>query len=217
MKPDTLAFDLDGTLSHKGRTKDALVDRLRALRKDFRLILITSRCRKELERVIPTDPFHVVAYEGGCFVEQDGITFERLPDGWDKERNVFLKEVRSRGIVPGTCEEAIISFASGDVEKLPPLSDTMRLELNLDRAMVQPSARDKGETLLYCVARLGSSRVAVFGNGENDLAMFRVAQVRIALANSVDSLKAIADYTATAEDGEGVMEALRNYFGIKTL
>lgn len=217
MKPDTLAFDLDGTLSQGGRTRAEVVESLRALRNDFRLILITSRCRKELVNVIPTDPFHIIAYEGGCFVEQGRVTFARLPYGWSKARSAFLREVGSRGIEAGECEEAIISVASAEAERLPPLYAGMKLELNLDRAMVQPAVRDKGETLLYCMARLGSARVAAFGNGENDLAMFRVSHVRIALANSVDSLKAIADYTAKAEDGEGVLEALRGCFGIKTL
>jgi hydroxymethylpyrimidine pyrophosphatase-like HAD family hydrolase len=49
------------------------------------------------------------------------------------------------------------------------------------------------------------------GDGENDLEMFRVCHVRVAVRNSVEVLKEQADYITTEDNGKGVTEAIDRY------
>jgi hydroxymethylpyrimidine pyrophosphatase-like HAD family hydrolase len=77
---------------------------------------------------------------------------------------------------------------------------------NRDSAMVIPpgiSKRTGLEAALRLIGELPSLTVAV-GDGENDVALFAVAGVSVAVANAVDVLKSRADVVLTQPNGKGI-------------
>ena len=59
------------------------------------------------------------------------------------------------------------------------------------------------EAALRTLGELPSATVAV-GDGENDIPLFAVAGVSVAVANAVDALKARADVVLTEPNGKGI-------------
>ena len=79
---------------------------------------------------------------------------------------------------------------------------------NRDSAMVLPpgiSKRTGLEVALRAIGELPGATVAV-GDGENDVALFAVAGVSVAVANAVDILKARADVVLARPNGKGVAD-----------
>lgn len=71
---------------------------------------------------------------------------------------------------------------------------------------------DKGEGILALAAHLGLDprHTVAFGDGGNDAAMIKAAGIGVAMGNALESLKSLADYTTTAVDDDGILNALRH-------
>lgn len=72
-----------------------------------------------------------------------------------------------------------------------------------------PRGIDKGSGLLLALEALGipAEDSVAFGDGQNDLGMFRAAGLRIAMGNGSDALKAEADYVTTDLWDDGLWNA----------
>ena len=54
--------------------------------------------------------------------------------------------------------------------------------------------------------------VMAFGDSNNDVAMLRNAGIGIAMANSEENVKAVADYTTASNNDDGIALSLRTFF-----
>jgi phosphoglycolate phosphatase (TIGR01487 family) len=90
-----------------------------------------------------------------------------------------------------------------DIKKI-----NIRLIRNVDSIMLLPPNVDKGTGILKALEILGIDKknLAVIGDGENDMEMFSVAGVKVAVANAVKILKRNADIVCKNPYGEGVSE-----------
>ncbi len=70
----------------------------------------------------------------------------------------------------------------------------------------------KGRALQALAARLDipSDLIVAFGDGYNDESMMQAAGFRVAMGNSVDEIKAIADYTTDTNHNDGVALAVES-------
>lgn len=59
--------------------------------------------------------------------------------------------------------------------------------------------------------KVPAARVAVIGDGPNDVAMFRQAGVSIAMGEAVDEVRAAADYVTSSNDDEGWARGIERY------
>ncbi|MBS7642977.1 phosphoglycolate phosphatase [Candidatus Bathyarchaeota archaeon] len=96
------------------------------------------------------------------------------------------------------------------------INETMlnvNIEYNRDSLMILPPGIDKGKGVLRALLLLGVPRggLACIGDAENDVALFKIADVSVAVANAVDSLKRQADIICDSPHGNGVMEFVKNY------
>ena len=68
----------------------------------------------------------------------------------------------------------------------------------------------KGRALQALADQLGISNnlIVAFGDGYNDESMMEIAGFRVAMGNSVDEIKAIADYTTDTNQNDGVALAV---------
>lgn len=78
---------------------------------------------------------------------------------------------------------------------------------------ITPPGRDKGTFLESISKRLAvpPRAIAVIGDGDNDLAMFRKAGVSIAMGNASDEVKSRATHAAAANTEEGFARAIEQY------
>jgi hydroxymethylpyrimidine pyrophosphatase-like HAD family hydrolase len=93
-----------------------------------------------------------------------------------------------------------------------------KLVPNRDSLMVLPPNVDKGTGVATTVEHFGTTRklfLTCFGDGENDLALFAPADLRVAVANAVGALKSIADVVTKEPGGYGVAEYLNETFLIE--
>jgi phosphoglycolate phosphatase (TIGR01487 family) len=201
-----LAIDFDGTMKGPGsHVSKRLIRRLVALRRSgTKLVLVTGRCIPELEQLIDISLFDAVVAENGTIVLIDGKKELLAPKSWAPLRARLSKHFE-RG-----CEEVVISLDREEEARATRIvNGAAKIELNKNRIMIMPKGLDKASGLAEAVRSLGTEgSVASVGDGENDLSMFRASDYKVALENSVDSLKREADYTATRPDGEGVVEAI---------
>lgn len=78
---------------------------------------------------------------------------------------------------------------------------------------IYPTNLDKGAIMLKIAKDLGYSKENIFaiGDGLNDRAMIEQAQIGVAMGNSPQLLKDVADYTTKDVKDDGVYFALKHY------
>ncbi|MBE6469113.1 MAG: Cof-type HAD-IIB family hydrolase [Coriobacteriaceae bacterium] len=77
---------------------------------------------------------------------------------------------------------------------------------------VVPASGGKGVGVAAVLDRLGVTpeEAVAFGDGENDLPMFRAVGCAVAMGNAWDSVKAEADHVTTSVDDDGIWNACRH-------
>ena len=211
LRVDALATDLDGTLTSRGQPlTPGLVEAMKRLKANgTRLILVTGRCASEAIRITGDSLFDALVVENGAVLTVGTAKKRRAPKGWARERRRILTRLEEG------CEEVIVS---SPIENLPLarslVSGLASIQVNKDRLMVVPVGVDKGTGLSAVLKSLNLTpeSAACIGDGENDIPMFEICRFRIALRNSVDDLKRMADYIADGSAGEGALEAIRDLF-----
>lgn len=73
---------------------------------------------------------------------------------------------------------------------------------------ILPPRATKANAILRLKEMLGCDRVVCFGDAENDMSMFRIADECYAMANAVDELKAIATDVIGSHEEDGVARFL---------
>ncbi|MFM1534318.1 HAD hydrolase family protein, partial [Helcococcus ovis] len=76
-----------------------------------------------------------------------------------------------------------------------------------------PKNVSKGETLVEVAEKLGYniSDTVSFGDQGNDFTMIKLAGTGVAMGNSIDELKEIADFVTKTNDEDGVAEYIEKY------
>lgn len=72
---------------------------------------------------------------------------------------------------------------------------------------------DKGHGIAAMLQALSfpQMRSFAFGDGQNDVCMFRSVDVRVAMGNAVPALKQVADFVTRDFDQDGLLYALQHY------
>ena len=205
-----LALDFDGTIRSTDRpVEKGLLLKLVSLRDSgIKLILVTGRCLVDLRVLIDVSIFDAVVLENGAILLIGDRKANLAPPGWDSVR------LRLRRLFPRGHEEVIISLPREmEGEVLTRVGKSARIELNKDSLMILPPRVSKGSGLLMALKelRVTKNQVMCIGDAENDLAMFRVAHLKIAVRNSTPILKREADYVTQKDDGKGVSEAIERF------
>jgi len=209
MRHRVLACDYDGTLATEGVCSDETVEALeRVAAAGIRLVLVTGRTWEELADVFdPGTLFGAIVVENGAVVidvakGEEQLLAPRIPSG-------LVAEFQHTGVMPLVVGRVLCSTNWTQEAKLSAaiakLGVDRQVVRNRDSAMVLPpgiSKRTGIEAALRALGELPAATVAV-GDGENDVALFAVAGVSIAVANAVDVLKARADVVLSEPNGKG--------------
>lgn len=207
---DVIATDLDRTLTDSRlRPVPAALRQLRAMRAAGAfLVLVTGRTMPELRggrRFLSR--FDAAVLEGGAVIG-DADTLAPV-----RKRSLasVVRWLQQEG-VPHVAGLASVSMAWRDRKVLvrAPQRDRLCLARNRERLDVTWRGVDKGTGLQRILRSSGFSarHVLAFGDGENDIAMFRRVAWGVAVANAAPALKKCAAETAEGYGGFGVARFL---------
>lgn len=160
------------------------------------------------------------AQVGIFFEEQDRLIGEASAEIIDSIRGISGVEVSvTQDILHATQEAPTKMFMTSEHAMLVPLEQEIRqrqLKVNLVySAPIYLEATRQGINKGYALRRLSAhlriplERIAVLGDGGNDISMFEIAGLAIAMGNALPEVKAAADVIAPTNDAGGVAWALR--------
>jgi hydroxymethylpyrimidine pyrophosphatase-like HAD family hydrolase len=210
-----MAFDYDETLAAHGAISASTEAALAAAREaGWKLVLATGRPHEELLEVCPrVAMFDLVIDENGAvlYVPGQGVVEElaERPDGRLRE------EMRRLGL-PVTAGRIVTLTQQPHQREVREIIRRHNLALdvfcNRYAVMVVPRGTSKASGLRTGLARLGVApeETIAFGDDENDLTLFSVAGLRVAVGNAIDSVKAAADIVLARPNGEGITEFIRD-------
>lgn len=210
MRHRVLACDFDGTLATEGVCSDQTVEALeRVAAAGIRLVLVTGRTREELADVFdPGTLFEAIIVENGAVVIDVATGKEELLAPRIPSR--LVAEFERTGVTPLVIGRVLCSTAWSQQAKLSAaiakVGADRQVVRNRNSAMVLPAGISKRTGLEAALRDLGESASATIavGDGENDVALFAVAGVSVAVANAVDALKARADVVLGEPNGRGI-------------
>ncbi|WP_407344965.1 HAD hydrolase family protein [Pengzhenrongella phosphoraccumulans] len=203
-----IATDLDGTLTHDGvLNQDSMtaLDELRA--EGVAALLVTGRVADELDQDFPglTARFDAVVSENGAVVTtRAGTQLLAPPIELELESALVERGVPCRrGRVLLACDGAHTPIVSKQVERL---GLDCQLVHNRAALMVLPSGVSKGRGLFVALGGMGVSyhNTVAVGDAENDLSLLRTAEVGVAVADAVQSLRDHADIHLDVPSGAAV-------------
>lgn len=131
-----------------------------------------------------------------------------------------VKDLRSWLIERGAPVQKILFYFTDLNQRLEQLREMPALfpDYNITSSIycnieINSKAADKGKALLALCEKLGidPGDTMVLGDGLNDLGMFRVSGLRVAMANAADEVKAAADHVTGSCEESGVAAALKKY------
>jgi phosphoglycolate phosphatase-like HAD superfamily hydrolase len=207
-----VALDLDGTLAENDRLSDAAMAGVDDARDDgLTTILVTGRMLDELEQTFPglAGRFDAVVAENGALLAVGGDVHDLAPAveaalaAALAERGVPFR----RGRVLVACDAV---HAATVVEAVGRLGLDCQVVRNRGALMVLPAGVSKGTGLLAALAEFDVSphNTLAVGDAENDLALLEAAEVGVAVANAVASLRRHADLVLDEANGAGIAALL---------
>lgn len=207
-----LAVDYDGTVAREGRLSGSAARAIERLPgSGRRAVLLTGRRLEDLRRVCPQlGLFDLVVAENGAVLYDPRRREEMLLTAPANPRVAQL--LRERGVDPVDVGEALIATHENHravvLEAIRELELELQLIFNRSTVMVLPPGVNKASGLAAALRWLGLSRHEAVGIGdaENDHSFISSCECSVAVASSVESLKAAADVVTRAENGRGVAE-----------
>lgn len=211
-----VATDFDGTVTDGGAMSVTVLHALDRLRQDGVIrILVTGRIRVELLADFPDieKAFDAMVFENGAVTVVGGRT-RLLAPPVDREVALALdsKQIPNRR---GEVLLATDAVHAGDVLDIIGSRglDTQMIH-NRGQLMVLPAGVTKGTGLAAVLSEmnLSSHNTIAIGDAENDMAMFDVAEVGIAVANAVPSVRRHADMVLGEANGAGIASLVAGPF-----
>src|SRR5688500_12223093 len=209
-----LAMDYDNTLATNGRVAEATrlaLERLRASGR--RAILVTGRRLDDLSAVCEcTHIFdYVVAENGAVLYEPQSREITLLAEPPPGE---LVAALRRRGVQPLEVGRVIVATHAPQetqvIETIRERGLELQVIFNREAVMVLPAGINKASGTRLALRNLGMSphEVVAIGDAENDHSFLRLAECPVAVANAVDSIKAIAAFVTAGSAGDGVIEVI---------
>jgi phosphoglycolate phosphatase (TIGR01487 family) len=210
-----IACDYDGTIAVDGEmssvVEHALTD---AQRSGFLIALVTGREFDDLKTVCKRlDLFDLVVAENGAvtyFPEIGIVTDLATPPSSN-----FFAELR-REKISFSVGRVVVGTSSAQADRVRTIIRDLGLQLeitlNRDSAMILPAGINKATGLEEGVRRLGIrlSHVIGIGDAENDIPFMGACGYAVAVANAIDSVKAVADMVTGEPNGEGIAKFIKS-------
>jgi len=207
------ATDFDGTIAHDGTVDGPTLDALlRVKDAGLCLVMVTGRELPDLFNTFPeVNVFDRIVAENGAlmYTPSSGAVRQLAP----APPPALLTRLGNEGVPMSVGASIVATVEPHEHAVLAAIRD-LGLEwhviFNKGSVMVLPSNVTKATGLMPVLEDLAvapEDTVAV-GDAENDHAFLQVCGLKVAVANALPSLKAIADVVTVGARGEGVAELI---------
>ena len=213
-----IAVDVDGTLYDGVGVAEQAVDALREARATgHHVVIVTGRRWEELGRVVPTIvelTDRVVCEEGGVLVNVNNGELTLLADAAEPE---LLAALIAAGVPDLDVGHVVIGAPTSwlaTVTEIRDAANSLRAIItNKGSIALTPVGCNKASGLRAAIADLGLDQppIIAIGDATNDLPMFAIATIAVAVANADDVVRASGVTLTTATFGLGVAEALYRF------
>lgn len=145
----------------------------------------------------------------------------------DRQKNYGKPFVQCRDMRDVTEGKAVYFTAMSEYDRLLPVRNAVKKTEELDCAFYEDTYTGKWYLEIFSskaskangIKKLrslgGFDEIVCFGDNLNDLSMFEQSDVKIAVANARDEVKAAADIIIGSNECDGVAEYLKNNYYIK--
>jgi hydroxymethylpyrimidine pyrophosphatase-like HAD family hydrolase len=216
MHISVIATDFDGTISEGDQLAPEAGRVLRRWRETGRIAVLVSGRSFEFLRDLQegAQVFDLIVAENGAVLYNPHTDEMRLPFGEVPDDLVdTLAQLGIplwRGIaIAGTTlpYDDAVWVASRE------LGLAVHVETNRNEVMLLPPGASKGAGLLHLLQNEGLSprNLLAFGDAENDRSLLQAAEVKVAVANAVEGVKAIADHVTPEVGPGGVANFIERY------
>lgn len=142
-----------------------------------------------------------------------------------RQKNYNKPFVQCRDLADVADCKTVYFTTTGEYEKILPVKNIIETIKGVNYAFYQDtyteryfleifsSDASKADGIKYLRNEYGFDRVVCFGDNFNDMAMFREADVKIAVGNAVPELKKLADSIALPNENDGVAKWLAENYG----
>lgn len=201
----TLTCEKDGF-----KIREDVAEVINEFSKSYPFFVVTGRERKFLNVLAKgLEPTGWVIENGAIVIYQDK-EYITVNKEWFKERENIINFLSAKGI-NYSVGEVIIYVNNAHIELFNGLPTSVSVEWNRSDAMILPKGVNKGHGVLFIKNSLGfKGKIVAIGDSQNDIPMFQVADVKVAVKNALDTVKSMADIVLPKDDGEGVKEFLLN-------
>lgn len=209
-KIEAIACDYDRTLTDESLvlSKNAVVSLKNARKNGIKVFLASGR---RLPFLVDTNERYdfvdvIIAENGAVIYDPANGTKILLGEGLEELRSAFADAdyVNVEEVIAATTIDHL-----EDVKAIIRRNDlSVDIELNRNDVMIMPKGINKGSGVAKAAEINGIRRehLACIGDAENDLRMFAVAGIRVAVANAVEDIKNEADIICNEPYGDGVKE-----------
>ena len=213
-----IAVDVDGTLFDGVTVAEQAVAALRGARATgHNVVIVTGRRWEELGRVVPTIvelTDRVVCEEGGVLVNVGTSQLTLLADPAEPE---LLAALIAAGVPDLDVGHVVIGAPTSWLDIVTEARDrvgsTRVIITNKGSIALTPTGCNKASGLRAAIADLALDEPSIMaiGDASNDLPMFAIATIAVAVANADDAVRASGVPLTTASFGLGVAEALLRF------
>ncbi|BCU69270.1 phosphoglycolate phosphatase [Stygiolobus caldivivus] len=174
----------------------------------YPFFVVTGRERKFISKLAPALKPTGWVLENGAIIIYQGKVFTNAPNNWPEVRKEVLEELDRTGIQYSVGE--VIVYVNNVINPLNINVKGVKVEWNRNDAMILPDNVDKGSGVMFVKSLLNfSGKVVALGDSQNDLSLFKVADIKVAVGNALPEIKAIADIILDKPNGDGILEFLK--------
>lgn len=154
-------------------------------------------------------PFCISEKEDFYFLMNDMSRVPQIEDNFILE---FMKEKPDLDPKKANHIKRLVIFIDKEQQKkLSTFQDLVPQRYGSQHLMIEPDDKFYGIKYLMETLNAPIEDVVVFGDGENDLKMFRQAPYAIAVGNAIDELKELADYVTDKSSEDGIRNACMKF------
>ncbi|ADB88691.1 phosphoglycolate phosphatase [Saccharolobus islandicus] len=209
-----VASDYDRTLANEENNfviSPIVVQKVNEFSKKYKFVVVSGREKKFMDKLAVGLRPTAWILENGSLIFFDNKEFVLCEKSWferDREKIIeILDNLKAKYSIG-----RVIIYIDGYGSKLDMLRDIEkygRIEVNRNDAMILPKGVDKGVGVLKFKELTGfKGKIIAVGDSENDYALFRIADIKVAVANAIPQIKEIADIVTEKPNGLGVVEIL---------
>jgi hydroxymethylpyrimidine pyrophosphatase-like HAD family hydrolase len=215
--PHVIALDVDGTLFDGVSVDARAIETLTlARRAGHAIVIVTGRRWRDLPEIIPdvlplTDA--AICEEGAVLV--DVVTGEHRLFA-EPPPAAMMEALWRAGVDDPACGEVTIGMSAAHEAAARAIAERFggfRITRNKTSVAIVPDGCDKRVAVERVVAHLGlgSRPLIAIGDAGNDLPMFEVATIAVAVANADESVREAGIELTEARFGAGVAEAIERH------